>query len=79
MTTATDDELTERQREALQFVEQFIKRTGKAPTFREIATGLDLASSHPAYRLMMALWEKGFVTWTANARSLKVLKPLPTS
>lgn len=72
--STTTTELTERQLEALRFTEGFIADEKRAPTFREIAAGLGLASPHPAYRLMLALYEKGYVTWTANARSLKVLR-----
>lgn len=71
------DELTPRQLECLEAVDGFIRENEKAPTVREVAQALGLKSPHPVYRLLLALYEKGYVTWTSEARSLQVLRKPP--
>lgn len=71
------EDLTPRQLECLEAVDGFIKENKKAPTVREVAKALGLKSPHPAYRLLLALYDKGYVTWTSEARSLEVLQKPP--
>lgn len=71
------EELTPRQLECLETVDGFIRENKKAPTVREVAEALGLKSPHPAYRLLLVLYDKGYVTWTSEARSLEVLQKPP--
>lgn len=71
------DELTPRQLECLEAVIGFIRENKKSPTVRDVGAALGLKSSHPAYRLLLALYEKGYVTWTSEGRSLQVLRKPP--
>lgn len=47
--------MTKRQAEALNFIRKFIAEKGYAPSCKEIAAGLQLASPTAAHRLVMEL------------------------
>lgn len=71
-------QVTKKQRIAYHALANFIEREKRSPTFRELAAELGRSSSHPGYALMMALFEKGYVTWETNVpRSLTILRQLP--
>lgn len=67
-------ELTPRQAEALDMIIAYREKEGRSPSFRDIADGLGLKSVHPAYRLCVELYEKGYVTWRSKGRSIRILK-----
>jgi repressor LexA len=68
-------DLTPRQLDCLNCVIDHIEEKGESPTVREVAAHLGLRSPHPAYRLLYALYDLGYLTWEAQTtRSIKVLK-----
>jgi repressor LexA len=57
LSDAADSELTRRQLEILQFIEDFARRNGYGPTHREIGEAVGLASpSSVAYQLRELNW-----------------------
>lgn len=74
-TNPSKPELTERQLETFNFVDAYLKANRRSPTVREVADGLGLSSPNPAYRLLVILHDKGYITWeTKKGRSMKVLQ-----
>jgi repressor LexA len=53
--------LTPKQKEVLDFIVNFINDRGYAPSYREIATGLDLASPSTVHTHIQALRLRGFL------------------
>lgn len=53
--------LTKKQREVLNFIEQFIRENSYTPSYREIAKGLGLSSPSTVYEHVQALCEKGVI------------------
>ena len=53
--------LTPKQKEVLDFIVEFINDRGYPPSFREIASGLDLASPSTVHVHIRALKERGFL------------------
>jgi repressor LexA len=53
--------LTPRQRDAMLFVQRFTDLNGFSPSFREIATALDLKSKSNVHRMLDRLEAAGFV------------------
>lgn len=53
--------LTKKQREVLNFIENFIKENGYTPSYREIAKGLGLCSPSTVFDHVQALCEKGVI------------------
>lgn len=53
--------LTKKQREVLNFIEQFVQENGYTPSYREIAKGLGLSSPSTVYEHVQALCEKGVI------------------
>lgn len=69
------NKLTEKQKEVLLAIEQFINDKGFAPTVREIRDAVHLASSSTAHGYMERLKEKGYITWEPSMpRTLRILK-----
>jgi len=73
------DSLTKKQRTVLDFIVNYVKDFGCAPTYREIAEALDLSSPASIHQYMKALEEKGYVSMSHNeARSIELTsKSLP--
>jgi len=66
--------LTKRQKEILDFVQQFSDEKGYAPSVREIAQGLGLSSASTVHEHLQALKSKGYLESEENrARSLEVV------
>ncbi len=65
--------LTQKQQEILDFVEEFVRREGMAPTVYEIADYFDIKSA-TAFAHLRALQRKGFVSRSSKARSLTLLR-----
>lgn len=67
--------LTKKQRDLLQFIHEYTRRTGLSPSFEEMKAGLDLRSKSGIHRLINALVERGFLARLPNkARALEVVK-----
>jgi len=63
--------LTPKQKEVLDYIIQFINDRGYAPSFREIADGLDLASPSTVHVHIQALRTRGFLRTSGSARELE--------
>lgn len=63
--------LTERQRDAMLFVQGFIDRHGFSPTYDEIAAALGLKSKSGIHRLVYGLVERGYLRMPESGRPLK--------
>jgi repressor LexA len=61
--------LTPKQKEVLDFIVSFIHDKGYPPSFREIASGLDLASPSTVHVHIQALRERGFLNNAASSGS----------
>lgn len=71
-------ELTERQREILNFIQDFISDNGFPPTFREIASYFKIASTFGVKRHIDALVKKGFINSISNSgRALSIVNISP--
>mgnify|MGYP003627450979 CR=1 FL=1 len=68
--------LTRRQAEALAFIRLYLKEKGQPPAYLDIARGLGLASTAPAYALVDRLEERGYITrLRGRARSITMVSP----
>ncbi|MED1124197.1 transcriptional regulator [Bacillus atrophaeus] len=66
--------ITERQFEALQVIEKYIKEKGFAPTYRELMNLLGVTSPSTVKGLLDALKRKEYVTWEVGSpRTLKII------
>lgn len=72
------DYLTERQKEILEFIEEFKEREGIAPTHREICDRFGYRSYGTVYKHLKLLAEKGYLwrDWNQK-RGLQLLRPAP--
>ncbi len=71
--------LTERQKEILEFIEDYHRRRGLAPTLREICEKFGYSSYGTPYKHLKLLAEKGFLRRDWNQkRGLELLKPSPS-
>ncbi|MBV9268997.1 MAG: transcriptional repressor LexA, partial [Acidobacteriaceae bacterium] len=65
--------LTRRQKELMDFLDQFLKTHGYSPSYEEIATGLGLASLATVHKHIQALESKQYLRRNYNhSRSLEV-------
>lgn len=55
--------MTERDEKVLEFVRTFLGQRGYPPSVRQIATGLDLASTSGVHQSLVRLRRLGKVTW----------------
>jgi len=69
--------LTKKQREVLDYIEDFIQENGYTPSYREIARGLGLASPSTVYQHVQALCEKGVINTGQDgaARTIELCEP----
>lgn len=58
--------LTDRQRQALEFIRKYIRQCGYGPTVRELAEGMGIHSPNGVMRHLNALERKGFIRRQAN-------------
>lgn len=71
--------LTERQKEVLSFIRQFITKEGVSPTVREVALHFGFASPLSAQLHINALLKKGLITKTPlKARNIRLTGPEKT-
>ena len=67
--------LTRRQREVLDFLQQFQDKNGYCPSFEEIASGVHLSSLATVHKHIANLEAKGFLKRDYNrARSIDLVK-----
>src|ERR1700686_2156353 len=68
--------VTRRQKEILDFLESFVTRNGYAPSFEEIARGMELKSLATVHKHITNLEKKGMLDRVHNrSRSIDVLPP----
>lgn len=68
--------LTQRQRQLLQFIQQFMQVHGVPPSFEEMRGALKLRSKSGIHRLVSGLEERGYIRRLAyRARALEVVRP----
>lgn len=63
-------ELTDRQREVLDYIVEVLRESGYPPTVREIANHFGMASAYGVQRHLEALQKKGFLRREAGARAM---------
>ena len=69
--------LTERQREVLEFIEQFRKTHGRYPTFKQITVSLGFKSTATIQFHIKGLQEKGYISREPyGRRDFKILQPV---
>ena len=64
--------LTDKQQEILDFISEFTRQEGMAPTIYEISTHFDIKSA-TAFAHVRSLQRKGYVNRSSKARSLTLL------
>lgn len=64
-----------RQKEILQFVEQYIEKNRHSPSYREIGTHFGLSSVASVYKHIQTLKKKGMVLAHRSSRSLALTQP----
>lgn len=68
--------ITDRQREVLDFILTFTRKHGFAPSLREIGSALKIRSTNGVSDHLAALARKGFIEWsTMKARAIRVTLP----
>jgi repressor LexA len=68
------EKLKKRKQQILDFIKSFIAKNGYAPTLREIASGLSLASAANIHTHLNNLKKQGFIDWEPDKpRTIKVL------
>jgi len=71
-----DQQLTDKQRLTLNFIERYIATHTVAPKLQEIAEGIGINSRGVAHRYVQALTDAGFVeTDSGRHRGIRLLKP----
>ena len=67
--------LTKKQKELLNYIQNFQNKNGVTPSYEEMKSALDLKSKSGIHRLIIALEERGFVKRLAHkARALEIIK-----
>lgn len=68
--------LTKKQKEVLDFIEQFVQENGYTPSYREIASGLGLSSPSTVHQHIQTLCEKGVINTgdDGSARSIELVE-----
>lgn len=67
--------LTQRQKEILQYVQDYVQREGYPPSIREIGKEFNIASLRGVTVHLDALERKGFIARSNTPRSIKVMHP----
>jgi repressor LexA len=74
-TETTPQPLTDRQREILAWLVQYIDQHGYSPTLREMCLAFNFASPNGAMCHLVPLERKGYVTWNRQrSRTIRVLE-----
>ncbi|ADR18602.1 transcriptional repressor LexA [Calditerrivibrio nitroreducens] len=68
-------DLTDRQKECINFISRFIKDYGYPPTIQEICNNLGIRSKNAGFKLLNALESKGFIRRNRSiSRGIELLK-----
>lgn len=68
-------DLTNKQKETLQLLKEYIDKNGYAPTIRELCKIANVNSSCTIYKHLLHLKEKGYIDYVPNkSRTIKILK-----
>jgi len=67
--------LTPKQKEVLDFIVEFINDNGYPPSYREIASGLNLASPSTVHAHIQALRTRGYLKSSSSASGTRELEP----
>lgn len=68
-------DLTRRQKEVLEAINQYINKHNYPPAFRDIADMLGLKSSSTVSDLLHKLKNKGYISWEpTQPRTLRIIK-----
>lgn len=68
-------DITRRQKEVLEAINQYINRHNYPPAFRDIADMLGLKSSSTVSDLLHKLKNKGYISWEpTQPRTLRIIK-----
>jgi len=67
--------MTKRQREVLEFIDNYSKDHGFQPTIRELADGLGISTTNGVACHLKPLRKRGFVNWVdGQSRTLHITK-----
>jgi len=66
--------LTEKQSEVLDFIEEYQMHNGKSPTIREMRENFGLSSDNSIVKHLKALMEKGYIKKDDTPRGIKLLE-----
>lgn len=73
------NDITERQKELLQFIIRQIREHNLPPSISEMATHLKVKSKNAVAKLLNALEEEGFIRTSGKARGIEILNALGES
>lgn len=68
------DELTNKQKQVLNYIENYQLENGKSPTIREIKEYMNVASDNSILKHLTALEKKGFIKKDETPRGIKLLE-----
>jgi repressor LexA len=68
------EQLTERQKQALEIIARLVEERGYPPSVRELCEHMGIASTRGALRHLEALEKKGFISRGTGARSVRLEK-----
>ena len=75
-----EEKVSQRQQEFIDFMKRFEKMHGYAPTFKEIAIGLEISSKGSVSAMMATLSEMGYVEKADGAnRGTRIRRPVQAS
>ncbi len=66
--------LTQRQKEILNFVQEYMAKEGYAPSIREICDRFGISSTRGVHRHLETLEDKGYVKRASTPRSIKIIQ-----
>jgi len=67
-------QLTERQKEVLQYIESFIKLNGYPPSIREMCVDLKISSPRGVAKHLESMEKKGYIERTGVSRGIRILR-----
>ena len=66
--------LTERQNQVYEFLRDYVRRSGKPPTIKEVGQSLGIRSTNGVHKMLVALETKGYIERTPHeARGLSIV------
>jgi repressor LexA len=71
--------LTAKQTTVLRFIEDFVRRNQRSPTFREIGQGVGVHSTNTVAHYIRILEEKGAIERASGGlRTIRLIQPAPS-